>query len=226
MPKDQPVSAISDETLRRLAPLQSGVIVDAMGRIGISGCMDDVVPLSLGQRIAGRARTLEYAPVSGVKRTGADLYSIIRDCRPGDVLVMATGATKSWLFGENVAHLALYQQLAGLITDGRIRDSAEIAAMEIGIFAGGVATRPHAPFLEIVAVDRPIVCGGAQVLPGDLVFGDADGIVVTPRAAVESVLIEAEDLNALEEEQARAIEERASLDAIAEIIGRKKLRKT
>lgn len=217
---------IPDDVLRRLAPLQSGVITDAMGRIGLSGWMDGVLPVRPEARLIGRARTVTYGPTSGIKRCGETIYTIIRSCRPGDVLVLSAEATQSWIFGENVANLARLQKLAGLVTDGRVRDTTELRAMDFAVYAAGSATRPHAPGLEIVAVDAPVHCGGASVRPGDLVFGDADGIVVSPQEAIADILAEAEDLNALELEQEKAIAAQVSLAEIGEILGRKKNRVT
>lgn len=217
---------ISDEILTRLAPLQSGVITDAMGRLGLSGWMDGVLPVRRDARLIGRARTVTYGPTSGEKHSAATLYTIIRDCGPGDVLVLSAEGTQSWIFGENVANLARLQGLAGMVTDGRIRDTAEIHDMDFTVFAAGSATRPHAPGLEIVAVDAPVHCGGASVRTGDLVFGDADGIVVAPQSRIDAVAAEAEDLNALELEQEKAIAAQASLDEIGAILSRKKKRVT
>ena len=217
---------IADDVITRLAPLQSGVVTDAMTRLGLSGWMDGVLPVRGDSRLIGRARTVTYGPASGIKHSKETIYTIVRACRPGDVLVLSAEGTQSWIFGENVANLARLQQLAGMVTDGRIRDTAELREMDFPVFAAGSATRPHLPGLEIIAVDEKIHCGGAAVRPGDLVFGDADGIVVAPRDAVGDVLAEAEDLNALELEQEKAIAARASLEDIGAILARKKRKVT
>jgi regulator of RNase E activity RraA len=140
------------------------------------------------------------------------------------VLVIATGGTRSWLFGENIAHLALYQGLKGMVTDGRVRDAGELKEMDIPIFSRGVSARPPGD-LELAAVDVPVECGGAQVRPGDLLIGDIDGIVVVPNQAIEPLIIEVEDLAALEKRQEEAIEARASLADIQAVLAAKKQRK-
>jgi regulator of RNase E activity RraA len=183
--------------------------------------MDDVVPLSPTWRMAGRVRTLKFAPRTGIRRPDLSIYTIIRSFDPGDILVIDTGGTRSWLFGENIAHLALYQGLKGIVTDGRVRDAGELKEMAIPVFSRGVSARPPAD-LELVAIDVPVECGGAQLRPGDLLVGDIDGIVIVPHQAVEALIIEVEDLAILEKRQEEAIEARASLADIQAVLAAKK----
>lgn len=203
------------------ASVQSGVVCDAMGRLGIGGFMDGVRPLRGSVRIAGPARTLMYRPKRGVGGGGLNIYALIAECRPGEVLVLGTDRSESWLFGENVAHAALYQGLAAIVTDGMVRDSAELAELEIACFARGAATRPPSG-LELAAFDAPISCGGAQVRPGDLIVGDSDGIVVVPAERAGEVAVQVEDLDELERQQEKAIADRLPLPQLMEILARKK----
>jgi regulator of RNase E activity RraA len=217
------VPTISADLLERYAATPSSWATDGLGRLGLGSWMDDVVPLSPGWRVHGRIRTLKFVPRAGIKRP-LSIYTIIRSFEPGDVLVIATGGTRSWLFGENIAHLALYQGLKGMVTDGRVRDAGELKEMDIPIFSRGVSARPPGD-LELAAVDVPVECGGAQVRPGDLLIGDIDGIVVVPNQAIEPLITEVEDLAALEKRQEEAIEARASLADIQAVLAAKKQRK-
>ena len=203
------------------ASVQSGVVCDAMGRLGLDGFMDGVQPLRPKVRFAGAARTLMYRPRRGVGRPDLNIYAVIAECKPGEVLVLGTDRTDCWLFGENVAHAAMYQGLAGIITDGRVRDGAELAEIAIPVFARGLATRPPNG-LELVAFDVPISCGGAQVRPQDLIVGDTDGIVVVPAERVEQVAVQVEDLDELERQQEKAIADRLPLPQLMEVLARKK----
>ena len=130
------------EALAYLATLQSGVVTDALVRLGLEGWMDYVLPMEPGGRLAGPAVTVKYAPRRGIGASKENLYSIIRRCKPGDVLVIEALGTDCWILGENVAHAAFYQELAGIVLDGRVRDAAEIREMELPVFAGAPPSDP------------------------------------------------------------------------------------
>jgi 4-hydroxy-4-methyl-2-oxoglutarate aldolase len=212
------------EALAYLATLQSGVVTDALVRLGLEGWMDYVLPMEPGSRLAGPAVTVKYAPRRGIGASKENLYSIIRRCKPGDVLVIEALGTDCWILGENVAHAALYQELAGIVLDGRVRDAAEIREMELPVFCRGASVRPHAPFMELVDYNVPINCAGAQVHPGDIIVGDADGIVVVPASKLSEVMVQVRDIAALEKEQEEAIAQGKSLEVIGEILRRKKIK--
>lgn len=218
------IPTIPAALLERYATIPTSWATDGLGRLGMGSWMDDVAPLNPSWRVHGRVRTLKYVPRTGIKRPGLSPYTIIRAFEPGDVLVIATGGTRSWLFGENIAHLALYQGLKGMVTDGRARDAGELKELDIPIFARGVSARPPSD-LELAAVDVPVECGGAQVRPGDLLIGDIDGIVIVPNQAAEALITEVEDLAMLEKLQEEAIEARAPLADIQAVLDRKKKRK-
>jgi 4-hydroxy-4-methyl-2-oxoglutarate aldolase len=213
------------ELLKRYRAAPTGLVCDSLGRLGLGGFMDDVLPLDSSWHISGRIRTISYAPRGGVRRTSQSIYSIARAFEAGDVLVIGTGGTRSWILGENVAHMAMYQGLAGIVTDGRVRDGGELRELAFPVFARGLAVRPPGAHIELVDWDVPIACGGAQVRPGDILVGDGDGMVVVPGEAAEAIVTELDDLAALELEQERAIEARAPMPVIQEILARKKQRK-
>ena len=106
--------------------------------------------------------------------------------------------------------LALRAQLRGaaaIVTDGGLRDSAVVAALDLPVFHAGahpaVLGRRHVPW----EIDVAIGCGGATVLPGDIVVGDDDGVIVIPPALAEEVLADAVEQERQEEfitEQVRA----------------------
>lgn len=219
------LSSVPKEVIAAFDGIQSGVVCDALGRLGLSGWMMGIRPANPNTRMVGRARTLLFGPKRGTAPSDLNMYAVIRNCAPGDILVMATGSCPGWIYGENVAHTALYQGLGGIVTDAAARDGRELMAVSIPCYSRGFETRPPHE-IEIVARDCRIDCGGAQVHPGDVLVGDADGVVVVPWQRASHVLQEVEDLNMLESLQEAAIARRAPLEDIYEILRRKKLRKT
>ncbi len=214
-----------DEDVKYLSTVPTGFVVDALCRLGISGWMDFVHPITKNRKnIFGRAVTVKFGPKRGTQRISENFYSIIAKCKKEDVLVVEALGTKSWMLGENVVHMALYQGISGMIIDGCVRDSDEISAMNIPVFCKGASVRPFSPTLELVAYQEPIICGGAQVDPGDVLAGDPDGVVVIPSRYIPEIIKQVKDLEKLEKKQEKVIAEKKGegLVELEKIFRRKK----
>jgi regulator of RNase E activity RraA len=216
---------LSSDTLGFYRGVPSSVVTDALFRLGIGSWMDDVRPINPAWQVAGRARTLVYAPRTGMKHASHSVYSVAETVEPGDVIVIATDGARGWTMGENIAHWCLNHGVGGIVTDGRIRDSLEISALGLPLFARGTTARPFHGEIDVVDVDVPVACGGAYVRPGDLIVGDADGVVIAPNEIADTLVQEADELMALEKEQEVAIRDGAPLATIQDISRRKKVRK-
>jgi 4-hydroxy-4-methyl-2-oxoglutarate aldolase len=118
--------------------------------------------------------------------------------QPGDVLVIATnGYTTNSVSGELTTLIGKKRGLAGMVTDGMVRDSKEIIEIGLPVFASGLS--PNSPFKDGPAkINVPVTCGGITVRPGDIVVGDADGVVVVPQELAEQVLERVETIHAKE----------------------------
>jgi regulator of RNase E activity RraA len=174
--------------------LYSAVLSDSLDAVGCMGqaMSPRIRPLDDGLKLCGRARTGQYAEVDGVA-PGHNPYAleiaIVDDLRPGDVAVFACGgSTKIAPWGSLLSTAARARGAAGCITDGFVRDIAEIRALQLPVFHAGIAPLDSKGRGEIAAVDVPVVCDGVKVVSGDLVFGDADGVVVVPQALEAEVL--------------------------------------
>lgn len=121
-----------------------------------------------------------------------------------------------------MAHAAMYQGAAGMVTDSRSRDGAELAELAIPCFSAGRAVRPPAG-LQIVAVDVPVTCAGANVAPGDLIVGDTDGVLAVAGDRLADVLFQVEDIDALERMQEQAIRDRVPFPELLGVLQKKKV---
>ena len=139
-------------------------------------------PLWPGARLAGRAVTV---------RTPAGEQEAVRRALDhagrGDVVVVdAEAGVERALWGGRMSRLALERGLAGAVLDGAARDVAEIEELGFPVFA--IAAVPTGPRREARGeLGVPVVCGGITVEPGDVVYGDADGVVVVPSAGHEEI---------------------------------------
>lgn len=186
---------------RQNAPLPAGweqlyaaVLSDALDAVGITGqAMTPAIrPLDETLKMCGRARTGMYMEVAHVEE-GSNPYeleiAIVDDLRPGDIAVFACGGSSRIApWGGLLSTATVSRGAAGCVTDGFVRDILEIRRLKLPVFHAGIAPLDSKGRGHIQAVDIPVLCGGVRVVPGDLVFGDADGVVVVPQAAEAEVL--------------------------------------
>ena len=132
-------------------------------------------PVWRGARVAGPAFTVRTAPGEFLSvREAAEVAPA------GAVLVVGGGGElRHALWGDKLSRLALQRGIAGLVVDGAVRDRDGIEALGFPVFAAGSVPTPPARE-QRGELELPVACGGLEVRPGDLVYGDADGVVVVP----------------------------------------------
>jgi 4-hydroxy-4-methyl-2-oxoglutarate aldolase len=203
----------SPASRRALAKAQTGHLVDAMdGR----GALDFTIkPIdSKRSRFVGAALTCETGPSDNLAIFGALMLA-----EPGDVIVAAAdGFAGTAVIGDNLAMMAKNRGVAALVTDGMARDTAGIVKAALPVFARGVT--PNSCVRNGPGrIGLPIVCGGVTVEPGDVIVGDEDGVVVVPRALIESVIRRlAQVIKAEKALQARIAKGLDGLDSVAELM--------
>jgi 4-hydroxy-4-methyl-2-oxoglutarate aldolase len=164
-----------------LARLGVATVHEAAGRTGIVDLpLTRVVP---GSRAAGPARTALCAPGDNTM-----VHALVAHARPGDVLVLTSPSPAPVAFvGDLLATQAHARGVAGMLVDGAVRDLDELAAFGLPIWARFVRAQ-GASKGEVGELDVPVVVGGVEVSPGDLVVMDGDGVVVVPSGRVDDVL--------------------------------------
>ncbi|MBL8700543.1 MAG: ribonuclease activity regulator RraA [Alphaproteobacteria bacterium] len=170
-------------------------------------------------RLFGVAHTLRYIPMREDLATGARMAApdhpqrrTIETAAPGSVIVVDThGADVSGTFGDILIARMRVRGLAGVVSDGPMRDVAELRRMAFPVFARGNAAPPS--YASMLAVDAqvPVSCGGVAVFPGDVVLGDADGVVVIPPELATDVVRDALEQDRLEAFIRRRVEAGASI---------------
>ncbi|MFC5830981.1 4-carboxy-4-hydroxy-2-oxoadipate aldolase/oxaloacetate decarboxylase [Nonomuraea insulae] len=179
----QPISRSDRDLIARLASYSAATIHEAQGR---AGALDsDIKPIDAAMELCGPAFTVVCAP-----RDNLMLQVAISYAAPGDVIVVsASDYAEAGSFGDVLANAAQSRGIAGLVTDTGVRDSRDIVALGFPVFSKSVSIKGTVKE-TIGALNEPVVVGGQLIRPGDLVKGDADGVVVVRRAdlafAVES----------------------------------------
>ena len=185
----------------RLAKCSSAVLMDAMDAMGIRRqCLDTRIrPLLPAMRTWGEAVTIHLEAVSDLPTQPFQLeMELIDGLQPGQVVVAQCEARElSAFWGGLLTNAALGRHAAGVITDGGVRDVAEITALNFPTFAAGLTPYDSLGRMDGKRRNTPITCGGVRVCPGDLVFGDVDGVVVVPQDIADRVIAKAwEKVNA------------------------------
>ncbi len=118
----------------------------------------------------------------------AAMFGALAEAQPGDVIMLACdGFTATAVIGDLAAGMMRNKGVAAFVTDGLARDRAGIIATGLPLFAKGIV--PNSPALNGPGVvGAPVVLGGVHVCPGDIIVGDADGVVVVPQARAREVL--------------------------------------
>jgi 4-hydroxy-4-methyl-2-oxoglutarate aldolase len=119
------------------------------------------------------------------------VMSALAAAAPGDVLVIATNGGSRAVFGELFASEARRRGLAGIVADGLCRDVRGLRRIGLPVFARGTTPRSGTT-VSRAALGTTIVCGGVEVSPGDIVFGDDDGLLIAPAERIAAALETAE----------------------------------
>jgi 4-hydroxy-4-methyl-2-oxoglutarate aldolase len=164
-----------------LAALGVATVHEAAGRTGIVDLpLIRVVP---GSSAAGPARTALCAPGDNTM-----VHALVAHARPGEVLVLTSAEAAPVAFvGDLLATQARAQGVAAMLVDGAVRDLDELADLGLPIWTRFVRAQ-GATKGEIGELDVPVVVGGVEIRPGDLVVMDGDGAVVVPAGRVGAVL--------------------------------------
>jgi 4-hydroxy-4-methyl-2-oxoglutarate aldolase len=161
--------------------IPTGVVSDAMGRCNSMAA--EIKPIWPGANILGSALTVRTFPADNLM-----IHKAVTLAKPGDVLVINAGGYKDTaVFGDLLGYSCKVHEIAGVVIDGASRDAEGMAALGFPVFARAVL--PMGPFKDSPgSINLPISCGGIVVRPGDIILGDADGVVVIPQEHAAEIL--------------------------------------
>lgn len=200
---------VSDVLLRGLSDQDVATVHEAMGR---RGAMHHLIkPIDRKMRMCGRALTVRC-------QSGDNLMLIkaVSMARPGDVIVADMGPlVDNGPFGEVLAVECLTKKMAGILVSCSVRDSEAIIERNFPTFSAGLSVIGTVKASK-GEINHPVVVGGVLVNPGDVVLGDADGVVVIPYAEAEMVLAAA---NARKEKEAVVMEKLSNGASLFDLYG-------
>ena len=172
---------VSPDVVQRASRFAASILADVAGR---RGTVDGRIrPLSTATRLAGPAFTIEIRPGDNLM-----IHAAMAMAKPGDILVVDGKADRNCaLMGSIMLNACKKLGLGGVVLDAAHRDTEELLALGFPVYS--VGANPNGPTKYVPGrINWPISCGGVAVSPGDLVVGDADGVVIIEREKAESML--------------------------------------
>ena len=199
--------AIDSKTIETLSTVATATLTTVLLKKGLRNVwLRGAKPIRTGlPRIVGPAFTLRFVPAREDLATPESWASptstraAIEAMPPGCIAVVdAMGVTDAGIFGDILCERIRARNVAGLITDGVIRDLAGVQRTGLPVWCAGVAAPPSVAGLTFVNWQQPIGCGGVAIFPDDILVADDDGAVVIPAALLDEVAAEAAEQEQLE----------------------------
>jgi regulator of RNase E activity RraA len=188
---------MTDVNVQRASQLDTATLSDALDRCGLNGQCHRIKGRSTDFRMTGRAWTLKYGPAGQPAGTVGDYIDDVPD---GSVIVLDNGGRDdATVWGDILTEVAHKRGLAGTLIDGVNRDVALCLELGYPVYSRDHYMRTGKDRVQVEATQVPVSIGGVRVAPGDLVRGDADGVVVLPREHEERVLAAAETIQHAED---------------------------
>ena len=201
---------MSDKNVERASVLDTATLSDALDKVGLNGQCTDISPRDPGFRMAGRAFTLLYGPADTPPGTVGDFVDDVPD---GSVIVLDNRGRKDvTVWGDILTEIAHRRKLAGTAINGINRDVALCRELGYPVFSLANWMRTGKDRVQVEATGVPVDLGGVRVAPGDLLRGDADGVVVLPQSREDEILAIAEETHEAEEHIREAIRGGMRLD--------------
>ena len=175
------IERVSADVVKKASQFQAAILADVAGRRGTMN--GRIAPIAAQMKLCGPAYTVEV-------RGGDNLmiHTAITLAKPGDILVIDGKVDRTCaLMGAIMINACRQLKLGGVVMDGAARDTLELRDLGFPVFC--VGANPNGPTKFIPGrINHPISCGGISVQPGDLIVGDADGVVVVERGKAASLL--------------------------------------
>ncbi len=199
----------TDSNVERASRLDTTAISDAMDRLGIAGQCLGIKPLEHKFRLTGRAFTILYGPSASPSGTVGDY---IDDVEPGGIVVLDNGGREdATVWGDILTWVAHERRIGGTVIDGACRDTHLAHQLAYPIFSRSYSMRTGKDRVQVEAMGGTVNIGDARCSAGDILRGDSDGVVVIPKAHETAILDAAEQIDAVENEIRRAVQQGMTL---------------
>lgn len=196
------------DLVSKLRQFSSAIIYEALGK---KGALDSSLkPIDDSMKLCGPALTVHCHVGDNLT-----LHKALDIVEKGDVLVIdAESHTEGGYWGEIMTIAALEKEIEGLVIDGGIRDAEAITELGFPVFSRGICMKATVK-KTLGSINKAINCAGTFVMPGDLIHGDRDGLVVIPREKIKKAYKKSIERKDFEEEVINRIQDgQSTLDLL------------
>jgi regulator of RNase E activity RraA len=206
------MSKLSETTRAKLKGVSVATLCTALFKRGLrQQYLQDVRPVGAaapaGGSMVGEAYTLRYIParedlnpISVFQDRAHPQRKAVEECPPGAVLVIDSRKdARAASAGNILVSRLMVRGVAGIVTDGGFRDSPEIAALPFPAYHSRPSSPTNLTLHQALDINVPIGCGDAAVFPGDVIVGDAEGVIVIPAHLADEIADEAVEMTAFED---------------------------
>ena len=203
------MAKLTSDTRDKLKTVSTATLATALFKRGLRRqFIQDVHPLNPGAgNMVGEAFTLRYMParedlnpIEVFRDRSHPQRKAVEECPPGAVFVIDSRKDpRAASAGSILVARLMVRGVAGIVTDGGFRDSHEIARLAIPAYHNRPAPPTNLTLHQAIDINVPIGCGDAPVFPGDVVVGDAEGVIVVPAHLADEVADEAVEMTAFED---------------------------
>ena len=205
---------MSDQAVEKAGELSTSTVSDALDRLGIAGQCLGIKPMDVKFRLCGRAYTMRTVPAVVVPGSVGDY---IDDVPAGSVVVIDNGGRQDkTVWGDILTFLADKMGVAGTVIDGNCRDIHRCIEINYPVFSRGWSMRTGKDRVQLDQINIPVSIGDARVEPGDIMLGDADGVLVIPKEHEDKIISLAQEIDEAEEAILEAIASGLRLDEARE----------
>ncbi len=202
-------SVLTDQTRLKLEKVSTATLATALFKRGFRNqVIQDVHPLGdFDKNMVGPAYTLRYIParedlndISVFENPDHPQRAGVEACPPRAVMVIDSRKDpRAASAGSILVTRLMVRGCAGIVTDGGLRDSPEIAALAIPAYHNRPSSPTNLTLHQAVDLDVPIACGDAPVWPGDIIVGDKESVIVLPAELANEIADEAVEMTAFED---------------------------
>lgn len=204
---------LSEDLRKILYGIPTATLSDVLDTMGFQGCMSyDIRPIVEG-KIVGPALTVGIKK-STIRETPLKTLQLIDEATPGSIIVIGANgydARDTSLLGGLMATAAKARRVEGFVLDGGVRDVDEIKSLKLPVYARSIIPATIIGRFIVEDVNKPIICSGVQVKPGDIVVGDYDGVVVIPIEILSKVVEKAIEIDRIEKLEAEELKQGRSI---------------
>jgi regulator of RNase E activity RraA len=205
------------EQLQKLQVFSTPEISDALDACGIEGALLGIKPLSQGMTCLGPAYTVQYVENLEKPSTFKQAANYIDSVSEGSVIVIDNhGLTHCTAWGDILTQVAILKGLAGTVVHGAVRDVASLRSANYPVFCQSVHMRSGKNRIHKLCEQQPVTINGVTINPGDIIFGDDNGVLAIPRHSIDEIIVKAANIRLTEQKILTAVRAGSSLEKARE----------